>query len=119
MLSPARTEERAGVSILVFGDAGSAGRAAAEKIQLTVHAAVADRGRAVLGLASGSTPRKVYSHLVALHREGALSFRDVVTYNVDEFYPIGPLDPKSYRSYMHQHLFSHVDLAPHHAHVFD
>ena len=119
MLSPARTVERAGVSILVFGDAGSAGRAAALRIQSTVHAAVADRGRAVLGLATGATPQKVYSHLVALHRDGALSFRDVVTYNLDEFYPIGPLDPKSYRSYMHQHLFSHVDLAPHHAHLLD
>ncbi|MGO9813209.1 MAG: glucosamine-6-phosphate deaminase [Isosphaeraceae bacterium] len=119
MLSPARTVERPGVSILVFEDAGSAGRAAAERIRSTVHAAVADRGRAVLGLATGATPQKVYSHLVALHREGALSFRDVVTYNVDEFYPIGPLDPKSYRSYMHQHLFSHVDLAPHHAHLLD
>ena len=119
MLSPARTVERAGVSILVFGDAGSAGRAAALRIQSTVHAAVADRGRAVLGLATGATPQKVYSHLVAFHREGTLSFRDVVTYNLDEFYPIGPLDPKSYRSYMHQHLFSHVDLAPHHAHLLD
>jgi len=116
---PARSVERAGVSILVFGDAGSAGRAAALRIQSTIHAAVAERGRAVLGLATGATPQKVYAHLVALHRDGELSFRDVVTYNLDEFYPIGPLDPKSYRSYMHRHLFSHVDLAPNHAHLLD
>ena len=45
-------------------------------------------------------------------RAGALSFHDVVTYNLDEYYPIGPLDPKSYRSYMHRHLFGHVDIAP-------
>ncbi len=119
MPDPARAVERAGVSILVFGDAGSAARAAAERIQSTVRAAVAERGRAVLGLATGATPQKVYSYLVALHRENALSFRNVVTYNLDEFYPIAPLDPKSYRSYMHHHLFSHVDLAPNHAHVLD
>ncbi len=119
MPDPVRTLERSGVSIQVFQDAGSAGRAAAEMIRSTVRAAVADRGRAVLGLATGATPQKVYSHLVALRRDGVLSFRDVVTYNLDEFYPIGPLDPKSYRSYMHHHLFSHVDLAPHHAHLLD
>ena len=74
---------------------------------------------AVLGLATGATQQKVYSQLVAFYRAGELSFSDVVTYNLDEFYPIGPLDPKSYRSYMHHHLFSHVDLAPHHAHLLD
>ena len=57
--------------------------------------------------------------LVALHRAGELSFRNVVTYNLDEYYPIQPLDPKSYRSYMHRHLFSHVDLPANHAHFLD
>jgi glucosamine-6-phosphate deaminase len=119
MSIPVRTGERAGTAILVYEDAGAAVRAAALKIQSTVQAAVAARGRAVLGLATGATPRKVYCHLVALQREGALSFRDVISYNLDEYYPIGPLDPKSYRLYMHHHLFSHVDIAPNHAHVLD
>ena len=43
----------------------------------------------------------------------------MVTYNLDEYYPIQPLDPKSYRAYMHRHLFGHVDLAPNHAHLLD
>ena len=50
---------------------------------------------------------------------GSLSFRNVTTYNLDEYYPISPLDPRSYRAYMHRHLFSHVDIAPDHAHVLD
>ena len=54
-----------------------------------------------------STP--IWSHR---HRAGALSFRDVTTYNLDEYYPISPVDPRSYRSYMHRHLFGRVDLAP-------
>ena len=78
-----------------------------------------ERGRAVLGLATGSTPEKVYAHLVERHRAGSLSFRNVTTYNLDEYYPISPLDPRSYRAYMHRHLFSHVDIAPHRAHVLD
>jgi glucosamine-6-phosphate deaminase len=48
-----------------------------------------------------------------------LSFRNVTTYNLDEYYPISPLDSRSYRAYMHRHLFSHVDIAPHRAHMFD
>jgi glucosamine-6-phosphate deaminase len=107
------------MSILVYEDADAVSHAAAMRIQSTVQAAVAGRGKAVLGLSTGATPQKVYSHLVALHRQGGLSFRDIVSYNLDEFYPIGPHDPKSYRSYMHHHLFSHVDIAPHCAHLFD
>ena len=79
----------------------------------------AARGKAVLGLATGATPEPIYARLIAMHREGALSFADVTTYNLDEFYPISPTDPRSYRSYMQRHLFGHVDLAPNRAHIFD
>ena len=43
----------------------------------------------------------------------------MTTYNLDEYYPISPVDPNSYRAYMHRHLFGHVDLAPNRAHVLD
>jgi glucosamine-6-phosphate deaminase len=119
MTSPARSLQRAGMSVLVFGDSGAAGRAAAEVIRSTVRSALAERDRAVLGLATGATPEKVYAHLAALHRGGEMPFRNVVTYNLDEYYPMQPLDPKSYRAYMHRHLFSHVDIAPNHAHLLD
>ena len=78
-----------------------------------------ERGRAVLGLATGSTPETVYAHLVERHRTGFLTFQNITTYNLDEYYPISPVDPRSYRSYMHRHLFGHVDIAPHRAHVLD
>jgi glucosamine-6-phosphate deaminase len=107
------------MSVRVYADAGSASRAAALMIRDVILAARAARGRAVLGLATGTTPQKVYSNLVAMHEEGELSFRDVSTYNLDEYYPIQPLDPKSYRFYMHRQLFSLVDLAPHHTHLLD
>ena len=50
---------------------------------------------------------------------GTLSFRDVTTYNLDEYYPISPVHPRSYRVYMHRHLFGCVDIAPHRAHMLD
>ncbi|WP_165225070.1 glucosamine-6-phosphate deaminase [Aquisphaera insulae] len=113
-----RTFQRAGMTIRVFSDAGAASRAAADLIAEAIRGAKPDR-RAVLGLATGSTPQKVYAHLAAWHAAGELSFRDVVTYNLDEYYPIQPLDPKSYRCYMHRHLFSLVDLSPQAAHILD
>jgi glucosamine-6-phosphate deaminase len=119
MSGPARPLQRASMSVLVFPDSGSTSRAAAEIIVAAIRSALESRDRAVLGLATGTTPEKVYAHVLALHRKGELSFRNVITYNLDEYYPIQPLDPKSYRSYMHNHLFSHVDIAPNHAHVLD
>jgi glucosamine-6-phosphate deaminase len=107
------------MEVQVFEDAGAVSRASAELIRSTVRAAVAERGRAVLGLATGATPEKVYGYLVRMHAAGELSFREVSTYNLDEYYPIQPLDPKSYRAYMYRHLFSHVDLAPHRTHLLD
>ncbi|MHC5542297.1 glucosamine-6-phosphate deaminase, partial [Singulisphaera rosea] len=72
-----------------------------------------------LGLATGSTPIAIYAKLAEEHRERGLSFADVTTYNLDEYYPISPLDPQSYRSFMQRHLFDHIDLAPNRAHVLD
>ena len=77
------------------------------------------RGKAVLGLATGATPEPVYARLVESYRSGMLSFRDVTTFNLDEYYPMGPLDPQSYRFYMNRHLFGQVDIAPNRAHVLD
>jgi glucosamine-6-phosphate deaminase len=107
------------MTVNVYADAGSASRAAALLIKSAILAARSIRGRAILGLATGSTPQKVYANLVAMHEAGDLSFRDVSTYNLDEYYPIQPLDPKSYRFYMHRQFFSLVDLAPHHTHLLD
>jgi glucosamine-6-phosphate deaminase len=111
--------QRAGMRIEVHADAEAAGRAAAERIVEVVRTATAERGKAVLGLATGSTPEKVYANLAAMHREGEVSFRDVTTYNLDEYYPISPLDPKSYRSYMGRHLFSMIDVLANRAHLLD
>ena len=73
--------------------------------------------RAVLGLATGSTPIGVYRELIRLHRDEGLSFADVVTFNLDEYYPMAPDNIHSYHRFMWENLFSHVDVAPENVHI--
>ena len=64
----------------------------------------------VLGLATGSTPISVYRELIRLHQEEQLSFKNVITFNLDEYYPITPKDAQSYHFFMHENLFNHIDI---------
>lgn len=64
----------------------------------------------VLGLATGSSPIKVYEELVRMHKEEGLSFANVVTFNLDEYYPMDKNNIQSYYHFMHEHLFDHVDI---------
>ncbi|GAA4500370.1 glucosamine-6-phosphate deaminase [Hymenobacter ginsengisoli] len=75
--------------------------------------------QAVLGLATGATPVGVYEELVRLHREEGLSFRNVVTFNLDEYYPMQPTSAQSYVTFMHENLFDHIDIAPENVHIPD
>src|SRR5258707_7022239 len=75
--------------------------------------------RVVLGLATGSTPVKLYQELIRLHREEGLSFRNVVTFNLDEYYGLPPDHPESYRHFMEVQLFRHIDLPANQVHVPD
>jgi glucosamine-6-phosphate deaminase len=65
---------------------------------------------AVLGLATGRTPLAMYRQLVAADEKSSLSFRDVTTFNLDEYLGIKPDDPQSYRSYMQRELFDDIDI---------
>jgi glucosamine-6-phosphate deaminase len=71
----------------------------------------------VLGMATGSTPIKMYAELVRLHREEGLSFKNVITFNLDEYYPIDKDAYQSYWSFMHRNLFNHVDIDPKNIHL--
>jgi glucosamine-6-phosphate deaminase len=119
MSLPVRSLDRDSATVLVFADAASASRAAGDRIAQSMREAVSARGHVTLGLSTGATPEGVYARLVALHRSGELSFDSATTFNLDEYYPMSPLDPRSYRSYMHERLFAHVDLPCNRAHVLD
>ena len=64
----------------------------------------------VLGLATGSTPVGMYKELIAKNAAGEISFKDVTTYNLDEYYPIEPTHEQSYRYFMNVNLFDHIDI---------
>ncbi len=119
MPDPIRSLKIGKAEIHIFDDAGTACKVAADRIVAAIKQSVEERDRAILGLATGSTPIPVYKRLVQLHRKGDVSFADVTTYNLDEYYPISPLNPQSYRYYMNRHLFSKVNLPPHQTHLPD
>ncbi|HQS05048.1 MAG TPA: 6-phosphogluconolactonase, partial [Daejeonella sp.] len=64
---------------------------------------------AILGLATGATPVGVYKELVRIHKEEGLSFKNVITFNLDEYFPMKPTSPQSYVTFMKENLFNHID----------
>jgi len=79
-----------------------------------------DAGRmSVLGLATGSTPVRLYRQLIRLHREEGLSFKRVMTFNLDEYYGLPRTHPESYWRFMHEQLFNQIDILPENVHVPD
>jgi glucosamine-6-phosphate deaminase len=71
----------------------------------------------VLGLATGSTPVRLYEKLVEAFKKGEISFKEVMSYNLDEYIGINRNHPQSYYQYMHKHLFSKVDMRESHIHI--
>ncbi len=80
----------------------------------------AEQGKmCVLGLATGSSPTTVYNELVRLHEEKGLSFANVITFNLDEYFPMDRSELQSYHRFMHEHLFDLVDIKPENVHIPD
>ncbi len=73
--------------------------------------------KCVLGLATGSSPLKVYEELIRLHRTEGLSFKNVITFNLDEYYPMRKEDNQSYHYFMYENLFDHVDILADNIHI--
>ncbi len=113
----ARDRER--VRTVVVTDHDALERLIAERIVDVIARRVAERGRCVLGLATGSTPLGVYRELIRRHQAGGVDFSNVVTFNLDEYYPMAPDSPLSYRRYMWENLFAHVNVRPEQVHIPD
>lgn len=98
------------IPIKIFPDLTTGSVFAATEIAKLIRDKQARNENCVLGLATGSTPRSVYAELVRMHKEEGLSFKNVVTFNLDEYYPIDNDAWQSYNSYMHRYLFDHIDI---------
>lgn len=105
------------IALAVYARSQEAARAVAGEIAALIRQRQAEKRAVVLGLATGSTPISLYAELVRLHREEGLSFANVTTFNLDEYYPLPPEHAQSYRRFMRTHLFDHVDIDPARTHV--
>jgi len=107
------------VPLAVYARSAEASRAVAREMADVIRSRPLGQRPVVLGLATGSTPLGVYAELVRLHREEQLSFANVVTFNLDEYYPLPPGHAQSYHHFMQVHLFDHLDLPAANIHVPD
>ena len=105
--------------VRVYPDSELASAAVARQIADLIRARAAAGQPCVLGLATGSSPTRVYEELVRLHREEGLSFQNVVSFNLDEYYPMAPDSLQSYVRFMREYLFDHVDIRPENVHIPD
>ncbi len=94
----------------IYADAKAASRAVAHEIAALIRQRQSENKPCILGLATGSSPKTVYAELIRMHREEGLSFSNVVSFNLDEYYPMEPNSLQSYWRFMREQLFDHVDI---------
>jgi glucosamine-6-phosphate deaminase len=107
------------IPTVIYEDSNDASAAVAREIADLIISREKENKTAVLGLPTGSTPVKVYDELIRLHREEGLSFRNVITFNLDEYYPIDPGSLQSYSRFMREHLFDEIDIPDNQIHIPD
>ena len=105
------------IRTIVVDDHEQIAQLVANRIATLIRERQAAGQKAVLGLATGSTPIGVYRELIRMHREEGLSFASVVTFNLDEYYPMPPDSIHSYHRFMWENFFSHVDINPKNVHI--
>ncbi len=105
------------IEVKIYPTAVEGSLYAAQQIASLIKEKAAKGEKVVLGMATGSTPIKMYAELVRMHREEGLSFKNVITFNLDEYYPIDKDAYQSYWSFMHRNLFNHIDIDPANIHL--
>lgn len=103
-----KTLER--LSVDIYDSPESANEKVANDIAELIRSRQNSGQQVVLGLATGVTPIGIYDELIRLHKEDGLSFKNVTTFNLDEYYPMTKESVLSYNYFMHHHLFDHVDI---------
>src|SRR5437867_4820976 len=111
------SRERERLRTVVFPEHSDLAVAVAERIIEVIQRETRAKGRAVLGLATGSTPLGVYEELIRRHQAGEVDFSRVITFNLDEYYPMAPDSPHSYHRYMWENFFAHVNIAKENVHI--
>lgn len=107
------------INTVVFENSTSASIAVAREIGSLIKLKKENNESCILGLATGSSPKGLYAELVRLHKEEGLSFKNVVSFNLDEYYPMEPDSINSYVRFMKELLFDQVDILPENIHIPD
>ena len=104
---------------IVVPSAAKGSELIAQEIADLIRSKQSKNKKCVLGLATGSSPLSVYAELVRMHREEGLSFENVITFNLDEYWPMTKDNLQSYHHFMHENLFDHIDIKPENIHIPD
>ena len=107
------------IGTVVYENSVIASKSVASEIADLIREKQAQNQLCVLGLATGSSPKSLYAELVRLHKEEGLSFKNVVSFNLDEYYPMEPDSINSYVRFMNELLFNHIDILPENVHIPD
>ena len=107
------------IGTVVFENSTSASKAVAQQIATLIKSKQENNESCVLGLATGSSPKGLYAELVRLHKEEGLSFKNVISFNLDEYYPMEPDSVNSYVRFMKELLLDQVDISPENYHIPD
>lgn len=113
------SSQREHIQTVIYEGAEAASIAVAIEIRNLIKERQKSNKATVLGLATGSTPVRLYRELIRMHREEGLSFANVITFNLDEYYGLSGDHPESYRRFMQDQLFDHVDIPNENTHVPD
>ena len=105
------------IPVKIYPDLKAGSKAVAKQIADLIREKQKKKEKAVLGLSTGSTPKTLYAELVRIHKEEKLSFKNVITFNLDEYYPISNDALQSYNRFMRVNLFNHVDIDAKNTHI--
>ena len=116
-LHPTQSQALERIPTVVVDNHDEVGIRVARRIAEVIRSQQAKGMQTVLGLATGSTPIGVYRELIRMHQHEGLTFRDVVTFNLDEYYPMDPRSIHSYHRFMWENLFDQLDIPPANVHI--
>jgi glucosamine-6-phosphate deaminase len=105
------------IPVKIYPDLKAGSAAVAKQIADFIREKQKKKEKCVLGLATGSTPKTLYAELVRMHKEEKLSFKNVITFNLDQYYPISNDALQSYQRFMKVNLFNHIDIDPKNTHI--
>ena len=107
------------IPVKIFPNSNEGSAFVAKQIAALIKQKESEGKKAVIGLATGSSPKTLYAELVRMHKQEGLSFRNVIAFNLDQYYPMDKDALQSYHYFMRKNLFEQTDIDPSNYHLPD